>query len=137
MTSNLEKFKDRLKNIEQNRLKKKPEPKGLGIGMKIGLDLISPIVVGILIGLGFDKIFSTKPIFFLIFLPSEIFLIKTVSLPINLKAALQNSNPAIIPSCLAMILALIILFFEFIRLVVMSPLGLKSSSRAFFTTVLI
>ena len=36
--------------------------------MKIGLDLISPIIVGILIGLGFDKIFSTKPIFFLIFL---------------------------------------------------------------------
>ena len=30
MTSNLEKFKDRLKNIEQNRFKKKPEPKGLG-----------------------------------------------------------------------------------------------------------
>ena len=68
MTSNLEKFKDRLKNIEQNRFKKKSEPKGLGTGMKIGLDLISPIVVGILIGLGFDKIFSTKPIFFLIFL---------------------------------------------------------------------
>ena len=68
MTSNLEKFKDRLKNIEQNRFKKKPESKGFGIGMKIGLDLISPIVVGILIGLGFDKIFSTKPIFFLIFL---------------------------------------------------------------------
>ena len=28
--------------------------------MKIGLDLISPIVVGILIGLGFDKIFSNN-----------------------------------------------------------------------------
>ena len=68
MTSNLEKFKDKLKDIEQNRFKKKPEPKGLGIGMKIGFDLISPIVVGILIGLGFDKIFLTKPIFFLIFL---------------------------------------------------------------------
>ena len=68
MASNLEKFKDKLKNIEQNRYKKKPDPKGLGIGMKIGLDLISPIIVGILIGLGFDKIFSTKPIFFLIFL---------------------------------------------------------------------
>ena len=36
MTSNLEKFKDRLKNIEQNRFKKKPEPKCIGIGMKIG-----------------------------------------------------------------------------------------------------
>ena len=68
MTSNLEKFKDRLKNIERNRYKKKNDPKGLGIGMKISLDLISPIIVGILIGLGFDKFFSTKPIFFLIFL---------------------------------------------------------------------
>ena len=64
MTSNLEKFKDRLKNIEQNRFKKKPEAKGLGIGMKIGLDLISPIVVGILIGLGFDKIFFNKTYIF-------------------------------------------------------------------------
>ncbi len=68
MNSNLEKFKERLKNIEENRYKKKTEPKGLGIGMKISLDLISPIIVGILIGLGFDKIFSTKPVFFLIFL---------------------------------------------------------------------
>ena len=68
MNSNLEKFKERLKNIEENRYKKKTEPKGLGIGIKISLDLISPIIVGILIGLGFDKIFSTKPIFFLIFL---------------------------------------------------------------------
>jgi len=68
MNSNLEKFKNRLKNIEENRYKKKTEPQGLGIGMKISLDLISPIFVGILIGLGFDKIFSTKPVFFLIFL---------------------------------------------------------------------
>ena len=68
MNSNLEKFKEKLKNIEENRYKKKTEPQGLGIGMKISLDLISPIIVGILIGLGFDKIFSTKPVFFLIFL---------------------------------------------------------------------
>ena len=68
MNSNLEKFKDRLKNIERNRYKKKNDPGGLGVGMKISLDLISPIIVGILIGLGFDKFFSTKPIFFLIFL---------------------------------------------------------------------
>ena len=68
MNSNLEKFKERLKNIEENRYKKKTEPKGLGIGIKISLDLISPIIVGILIGLGFDKFFSTKPVFFLIFL---------------------------------------------------------------------
>jgi F0F1-type ATP synthase assembly protein I len=68
MNINLEKFKERLKNIEENSYKKKTEPRGLGIGMKISLDLISPIIVGILIGLGFDKIFSTKPVFFLIFL---------------------------------------------------------------------
>ena len=68
MNSNLEKFKERLKNIEENRYRKKTEPQGLGIGMKISLDLISPIIVGILIGLGFDKIFSTKPVFFLVFL---------------------------------------------------------------------
>ena len=68
MNSNLEKFKEKLKNIEENRYRKRTEPQGLGIGMKISLDLISPIIVGILIGLGFDKIFSTKPIFFLIFL---------------------------------------------------------------------
>ena len=68
MNSNLEKFKDRLKSIEENRCKKKTDPKGFGLGMKISLDLISPIIVGILIGLGFDKIFSTKPVFFLIFL---------------------------------------------------------------------
>ena len=68
MDSKLEKFKDRLKNIERNRYKKKPEPKDFGVGIKISLDLISPIIVGILIGIGFDKIFSTKPIFFLIFL---------------------------------------------------------------------
>ena len=68
MNSNLERFKERLKNIEENRSKKKKDPKGIGIGMKISLDLISPIVVGVLIGLGFDKIFSTKPLFFLIFL---------------------------------------------------------------------
>ena len=68
MNSNLEKFKEKLKNIEENRYKKKTEPEGLGIGMKISLDLISPIIVGILIGLGIDKVFSTKPVFFLIFL---------------------------------------------------------------------
>ena len=68
MNSNLKKFKERLKNIEENKFKKKAEPNGLGVGMKVSLDLISPIIVGILIGLGFDKIFSTKPIFFLIFL---------------------------------------------------------------------
>lgn len=40
----------------------------LGPGLKISIDLIASIFVGIMIGLGMDKLFSTKPIFFLIFL---------------------------------------------------------------------
>lgn len=40
----------------------------LGLGLKISIDLIASIFVGIMIGLGMDKLFSTKPIFFLIFL---------------------------------------------------------------------
>ena len=40
----------------------------LGSGLKISIDLIASIFVGIMIGLGMDKLFSTKPIFFLIFL---------------------------------------------------------------------
>ena len=40
----------------------------LGSGLKLSIDLIASIFVGIMIGLGMDKLFSTKPIFFLIFL---------------------------------------------------------------------
>ena len=32
------------------------------------MDLVSSIIAGVLIGLGLDKIFLTKPIFFIIFL---------------------------------------------------------------------
>ena len=38
------------------------------IGLKISMDLVSSIIAGILIGLGLDKFFLTKPIFFIIFL---------------------------------------------------------------------
>ncbi len=41
---------------------------GYGIGMKISLDLISSIITGGLIGWGIDIFFSTKPIFFIVFL---------------------------------------------------------------------
>ena len=41
---------------------------GYGVGMKMSLDLFSSILVGIMIGLGIDNFFSTKPIFLLIFL---------------------------------------------------------------------
>ncbi len=62
---------ERIKNIENKKTKEKNlkhHNSGFGIGLKVSLDLISPIFVGILIGLGIDKIFLTKPIFFLIFL---------------------------------------------------------------------
>ena len=38
------------------------------LGLKISMDLVSSIIAGVLIGLGLDKIFSSKPIFFIIFL---------------------------------------------------------------------
>ena len=65
-----------MKNDFSNRLEQKlKKPKtnyyknnGYSIGLKISLDLISSIIVGALIGYGLDKIFLTKPVFFIIFL---------------------------------------------------------------------
>ena len=65
-----------MKNDFTNRLEQKlKKPKtnyyknnGYSIGLKISLDLISSIIVGALIGYGLDKIFLTKPVFFIIFL---------------------------------------------------------------------
>ena len=65
-----------MKNDFSDRLEQKlKKPKtnhyknnGYSIGLKISLDLISSIIVGVLIGLGLDKVFLTKPIFFIIFL---------------------------------------------------------------------
>ncbi|GIR25905.1 MAG: hypothetical protein CM15mP40_05130 [Alphaproteobacteria bacterium] len=66
-----------MKNDFSDRLEQKlKKPKtniyyknnGYSIGLKISLDLISSIIVGALIGYGLDKIFSTKPVFFIIFL---------------------------------------------------------------------
>lgn len=65
----LTEIKSKLKNIENNQEKKhnKNQP-AINLGFKLSLDLISPIIVSTLIGLGIDKIFFTKPVFFLIFL---------------------------------------------------------------------
>ncbi len=65
-----------MKNDFSDRLEQKlKKPKtnhyknnGYSIGLKISLDLVSSIIVGTLIGYGLDKIFSTKPVFFIIFL---------------------------------------------------------------------
>ena len=72
-----------MKNDFSDRLEKKlKKPKtnnnnnkdnGYSIGLKISLDLISSILVGAFIGYGLDKVFSTKPVFFIIFLVLGIF----------------------------------------------------------------
>lgn len=57
---------------EKSKEKSKPTNNstlsGYGLGIKISTDLIASVTVGVLIGLGMDKLFSTKPIFFIIFL---------------------------------------------------------------------
>jgi|TARA_B100000287_G_scaffold83276_1_gene75940 ATP synthase protein I len=63
-----EEIEQRIKEIEKKKLNNQKRLGSVGMGLKYSLDLISPIIVGILIGLGFDKFFLTKPIFFLFFL---------------------------------------------------------------------
>ena len=60
-----ERLEQKLKKSKTNNLYKN---NGYSIGLKISMDLISSIIVGVLIGLGLDKVFLTKPIFFIIFL---------------------------------------------------------------------
>ena len=59
-----DRLEQKLKKTKTNHYKNN----GYSIGLKISLDLISSIIVGSLIGYGLDKIFSTKPVFFIIFL---------------------------------------------------------------------
>ena len=68
MNKKTEEIKKKVKLIEEKKIGIKENNSKGNIGLKISLDLISPIIAGVLIGLGFDKIFLTKPIFFLIFL---------------------------------------------------------------------
>jgi len=68
VTKKISEIEKKIKEIESNKNLKQPKINGFGVGMKISLDLISPIVVGVLIGIGFDNFFLTKPIFFIIFL---------------------------------------------------------------------
>lgn len=67
-----EELKKKINEFKQNKnigFKSNVHTSGmLGPGLKISIDLIASIFVGIMIGLGMDKLFSTKPIFFLIFL---------------------------------------------------------------------
>ena len=61
-------FSDRLEQKLKKSKTNNNNNNGYSIGLKISLDLISSIIVGALIGFGLDKIFSTKPVFFIIFL---------------------------------------------------------------------
>ena len=68
MENNQKSLKEKIQNYEEKKENKNKKPKNINFGVKIGLDLVSTIIVAVLIGLGTDKIFSTHPIFFIIFL---------------------------------------------------------------------
>jgi ATP synthase protein I len=61
----LEIAKDKVskKNLYNNR----NNPSSIGTAFKLSTELVSAVVVGIIIGFFFDKIFGTKPWFILIF----------------------------------------------------------------------
>ena len=61
-----EKLEEKLRQTE--KFKGNSSKDGYSIGLKISMDFLSSIIAGVLIGLGIDKVFSTKPIFFIIFL---------------------------------------------------------------------
>ena len=66
MSNNLtKKIEKKIKDSEPRNIKNKTS---YSLGLKISMDLVASIIAGTLIGLGVDKFFSTKPIFFLIFL---------------------------------------------------------------------
>ena len=68
MKNNQKSLREKIQKYEDKKESVKHKPENINFGIKIGLDLISTIVVAVLIGLGIDKIFSTHPIFFIIFL---------------------------------------------------------------------
>tara|TARA_Y100000991_G_C21931550_1_gene331064 strand:- start:588 stop:851 length:264 start_codon:yes stop_codon:yes gene_type:complete len=68
MKNNQKSLREKIEKYEEKKESFKKKPENLNFGIKIGLDLVSTIIVAVLIGLGTDKIFSTHPIFFIIFL---------------------------------------------------------------------
>ena len=70
MKNNQTKLREKIKNLEEKNksIKKSNSSKNFNVGTRISIDLVATLVVSILIGLGIDKIFSTHPIFFIIFL---------------------------------------------------------------------
>lgn len=72
-------FEDRLK-AARNKRGLDPKPKGAlddqgtgggvwGIGLRVGVELVSALVVAVAIGYGLDRLFHTKPILTVVFVP--------------------------------------------------------------------
>ena len=70
MEKNQTKLKKKIMIFEEKHkeLKNSDTSKKINVGLRVSIDLVSTIIVSVLIGLGIDKIFSTHPIFFIIFL---------------------------------------------------------------------
>ena len=72
MDDDLIEFKKKIENFKNKdshrNVKIDDKNSNFSFAFKISVDFVAAIIVSILIGIGLDKIFSTKPIFFLIFL---------------------------------------------------------------------
>jgi ATP synthase protein I len=72
-------FEERLRAArERHGLEKEPgqpseqsdqEPSALGIGLRVAVELVSALVVACAIGWGLDRLFGTRPIFLIAFVP--------------------------------------------------------------------
>ncbi len=73
-------FADRLRAARDRQgLDPRPKPPGeqpevlgtspLGLGLRVGLELVSALVVAVAIGYGLDMLFDTKPILTVVFIP--------------------------------------------------------------------
>jgi ATP synthase protein I len=71
-------FEERLKAARSRQgLESQPKPRGLepgglgqspwGIGLRVGIELVSALVVAVAIGYGLDRVFGTKPLFIAVF----------------------------------------------------------------------
>ena len=61
MSDKCRKIDKKIKTIKASQRENKS---GYSLGIKISIDLVAAIITGSIIGLGLDKFFSTKPIFF-------------------------------------------------------------------------
>ncbi len=67
-TNNLEQKLNAFKNEHKGKKNSTNKDTNITYGIKISIDLVATIIVSIMIGLGIDKLFDTRPIFFLTFI---------------------------------------------------------------------